>query len=84
MTIGALIGMAAHADGLHVSVLDMAGLAQKGGSVWSHVRIAAAADALQGLHVGAGQADCCSPATWSLRRGMRRSRCCAAGRRAWC
>ena len=57
VTIGALIGTAAHADGLHVSVLDMAGLAQKGGSVWSHVRIAAAADALQGLHVGAGQAD---------------------------
>ncbi|MBN9511585.1 MAG: indolepyruvate ferredoxin oxidoreductase family protein [Alphaproteobacteria bacterium] len=57
VTIGALIGTAAHADGLQVSVLDMAGLAQKGGSVWSHVRIAASADALQGLHVGAGQAD---------------------------
>jgi indolepyruvate ferredoxin oxidoreductase len=57
VTIGALLGTAAHADGLHVSVLDMAGLAQKGGSVWSHVRIAASADALQGLHVGAGQAD---------------------------
>jgi indolepyruvate ferredoxin oxidoreductase len=57
VTIGALLGTAAHADGLHVSVLDMAGLAQKGGSVWSHVRIAAASEALQGLHVGAGQAD---------------------------
>ena len=40
VTIGALLGMAAHIEGKGVSVLDMAGLAQKGGAVWSHIRIA--------------------------------------------
>jgi indolepyruvate ferredoxin oxidoreductase len=40
VTIGALIGMAAHLEGKGVTVLDMTGLAQKGGAVMSHVRIA--------------------------------------------
>lgn len=38
-TIGALLGMAAHLEGKGCSVVDMAGLAQKGGSVVSHLRI---------------------------------------------
>ena len=41
VTIGALLGMAAHLEGKGVLVLDMAGLAQKGGAVMSHVRLAA-------------------------------------------
>lgn len=41
LTIGQWIGMAAHLEGLGLTVLDMAGLAQKGGSVFSHVVIAA-------------------------------------------
>ena len=57
VTVGALLGMAAHLDGVGVSVLDMMGLAQKGGSVWSHVRLAADAASLQGLRVGRGRAD---------------------------
>src|SRR5690606_32766883 len=40
VTIGALLGMAAHLEGRGCSVLDMAGLAQKGGAVVSHVRLA--------------------------------------------
>jgi indolepyruvate ferredoxin oxidoreductase len=40
VTIGALLGMAAHLDGKGVSVLDMTGLAQKYGAVFSHLRIA--------------------------------------------
>ncbi|HEV8680439.1 MAG TPA: indolepyruvate ferredoxin oxidoreductase family protein, partial [Stellaceae bacterium] len=40
VTIGALLGMAAHLEGKGVTVLDMTGLAQKGGAVYSHVRIA--------------------------------------------
>lgn len=40
LTIGNILGMAAHLQGLHCSVMDMAGLAQKGGAVWSRVRIA--------------------------------------------
>jgi indolepyruvate ferredoxin oxidoreductase len=57
VTVGALLGMAAHLDGVGVTVLDMMGLAQKGGSVWSHVRLAADTTALQGLRVGRGRAD---------------------------
>lgn len=41
MTVGALIGTAAHSEGKGCGVLDMAGLAQKGGSVWTHIKIAA-------------------------------------------
>jgi indolepyruvate ferredoxin oxidoreductase len=39
VTLGALLGMAAHLEGRGASVLDMTGLAQKGGAVISHVRI---------------------------------------------
>jgi indolepyruvate ferredoxin oxidoreductase len=39
LTIGALLGMAAHLDGKGCSVLDMTGMAQKGGAVTSHIRI---------------------------------------------
>ena len=40
VTIGGILGMAAHLEGKGVGVLDMAGLAQKGGAVYSHMRIA--------------------------------------------
>jgi indolepyruvate ferredoxin oxidoreductase len=39
LTIGALVGMAAHLDGKGCTILDMTGMAQKGGSVTSHIRI---------------------------------------------
>ena len=39
LTIGALLGMAAHLDGKGCTVLDQTGMAQKGGSVTSHIRI---------------------------------------------
>ena len=57
VTIGALIGMAAHIDGKGVTVLDMTGLAQKGGSVYSHVRIADNPDQLHAVRVAAGEAN---------------------------
>ncbi len=57
VTIGALLGMAAHLDGSHVTVLDQMGMAQKGGSVFSHIRLAGEAEHLHGLRVGRGQAD---------------------------
>src|SRR5256886_2681668 len=40
VTIGALLGMAAHIEGKGAAALDMTGLAQKGGSVYSHIRLA--------------------------------------------
>jgi len=39
LTVGALAGMAAHLDAKGCTVLDMTGMAQKGGSVTSHIRI---------------------------------------------
>lgn len=57
VTIGALLGMAAHLEGKGVVVLDMAGLAQKGGAVMSHVRIAANPDVLHAARVPDHQAD---------------------------
>ena len=57
VTIGALLGMAAHLEGKGVSVLDMAGLAQKGGQVLSHVRIGATPGDLHAARISHGGAD---------------------------
>ena len=57
VTIGALLGMAAHIENKGVSVLDMAGLAQKGGAVWSHVRFAETPEQLHAARVAAGEAN---------------------------
>jgi indolepyruvate ferredoxin oxidoreductase len=57
VTIGALLGMAAHLDGLGVGVLDMAGLAQKGGSVWSHLRFGKTPADITSIRVATGCAD---------------------------
>jgi indolepyruvate ferredoxin oxidoreductase len=56
VTIGALLGMAAHVEGKGVTVLDMTGLAQKGGAVMSHVRIAENQDRLHSTRIATGEA----------------------------
>jgi indolepyruvate ferredoxin oxidoreductase len=56
VTIGAILGMAAHLEGKAAAVLDMAGLAQKGGSVYSHIRIAVSPDAIHAVRIAAGEA----------------------------
>ena len=57
VTISALIGMAAHVDGKYVTVLDVAGLAQKNGAVYAHVRVADTPDALNAVRIAAGGTD---------------------------
>jgi len=57
VTIGQLLGMAAHLEGKGVSVLDMAGLAQKGGAVFSHVQIAPRQQDLFATRIAMGDAD---------------------------
>jgi indolepyruvate ferredoxin oxidoreductase len=57
VTLGALIGMAAHLDGKGVTVLDMTGLAQKGGAVSSHVRICDDPAAIHAVRIATGEAD---------------------------
>jgi indolepyruvate ferredoxin oxidoreductase len=57
VTIGALMGMAAHIEGKGATVLDQLGMAQKGGAVVSHVRIGASPEALHAVRLGAGGAN---------------------------
>jgi indolepyruvate ferredoxin oxidoreductase len=57
VTIGALLGMAAHLEGKGCSIMDMTGLAQKGGAVFSHVRIASRPEEIHAVRVAAGNAD---------------------------
>ncbi|MBC7623345.1 MAG: indolepyruvate ferredoxin oxidoreductase family protein [Aeromicrobium sp.] len=57
VTIGALLGMAAHLENKGVAVLDMTGLAQKGGSVYTHVRIAKSPDDIFAVRIAAGEAN---------------------------
>lgn len=57
VTIGALLGMAGHLEGKGATVLDQTGLAQKGGAVTTHVRIARAPDDIHAVRIAAGEAD---------------------------
>ncbi len=57
VTIGAVLGMAGHLEGKGVAVLDMAGLAQKGGSVYTHVRLAKTPEDLHAVRIAAGEAN---------------------------
>ena len=57
VTIGAILGMAAHLEGKGLGMIDMAGLAQKGGAVYSHVRLANTQDDIHAIRVSAGSAD---------------------------
>ena len=57
ITIGQIVAVAAHIEGKAAQVLDMSGLAQKGGQVTSHVQIATSADDLHATRVGTAAAD---------------------------
>jgi indolepyruvate ferredoxin oxidoreductase len=57
VTIGAIIGMASHLEGKACGIIDMAGLAQKGGAVYSYLRIAERPEDIHAIRVAAGAAD---------------------------
>jgi len=57
VTIGALIGMAAHLESKGATVLDQTGLAQKGGAVTCHLRIAKTPADIHAVRIAAGEAD---------------------------
>ena len=57
VTIGGVLGMAAHLEDKGVGIIDMAGLAQKGGAVYSHIRIANSPDDIHAIRMAAGGAD---------------------------
>ena len=57
VTIGGVLGMAAHLEGKGVGIIDQAGLAQKGGAVYSHIRIARRPEDIHAIRVAAGECD---------------------------
>ncbi len=57
VTIGALMGMAGHLEGRGATVLDQTGLAQKGGAVTTHIRIAPKPADIHAVRIAAGEAD---------------------------
>ena len=57
VTIGALLAMAAHLENKGATTMDQTGLAQKGGAVTSHVRLAKSPDAIHTVRLGAAHAD---------------------------
>ncbi len=57
ITIGSLLGMAAHLDGKGVVTQDAGGLAQKGGATWSHIQIANRPEAIYTTKVDTAKAD---------------------------
>ncbi len=57
VTIGALMGMAAHLEGKAASIVDSLGMSQKGGAVVSHVQFAARREDIVATRLNAGAAD---------------------------
>ena len=57
VTIGAVLAMAAHLDGKGAGMMEMAGLAQKGGAVHIHCRIAEKPADISAIRVSVGEAD---------------------------
>lgn len=57
ITIGQLLGMAAHLEGKGVVTQDAGGLAQKGGATWSHIQIANRPEAIYTTKVDTAKAD---------------------------
>jgi indolepyruvate ferredoxin oxidoreductase len=57
VTIGALLAMAAHLDGKAAGVMEMAGLAQKGGAVHIHCRIGETPEDITAIRVALGECD---------------------------
>lgn len=57
VTVGAVIAMAAHIDGLAMSTFDMTGVSQKNGAVYSHLKIANDVRLLESGRIALGGAD---------------------------
>lgn len=57
ITIGAVLAMAAHLEGKGASMMEMAGLAQKGGAVHIHCRLANSPKDISAIRVSVGECD---------------------------
>ena len=58
VTIGAVLAQAAQIDGKGAGMMEMAGLAQKGGAVNIHLRLAERPEDISAIRVAVGEADC--------------------------
>ena len=58
VTVGAVLAMAAHLDGKGAGMMEMAGLAQKGGAVHIHLRVSERPEDISAIRVAVGEADC--------------------------
>ncbi len=77
ITIGQLLGMAAHIEGKGIVTQDAAGLAQKGGATWSHVIVANTQADIRTTRVGMATADLifgCDPIVSAGKETMLRMR----------
>jgi indolepyruvate ferredoxin oxidoreductase len=77
ITIGQLLGVAAHLEGKGVVTQDAGGLAQKGGATWSHVLIASSQDAIRTSRVSMAAADLiigCDPIVAAAKETLLRMR----------
>lgn len=82
ITVGAIVAMAAHLDGLEVAELDFTALAQKGGSVMCHLRLGRAGAPINQPRIDWGEADgvimgdlivgCLPDSLGTIRRGTTR------------
>jgi len=57
VTVGAVLAMAARVEGKGAGMIEMAGLAQKGGAVQIHMRLAEEAGDINSIRVSVGEAD---------------------------
>ena len=57
VTVGAVLAMAAHVEGKGAGMMEMAGLAQKGGAVHIHCRFADIPEDISAVRVAVGEAD---------------------------
>jgi indolepyruvate ferredoxin oxidoreductase len=77
ITIGQLLGVAAHLDGRGIVTQDAGGLAQKGGATWSHVMIGASQSDIRTTRVSLAAADLvigCDPIVTVAKETMLRMR----------
>jgi indolepyruvate ferredoxin oxidoreductase len=77
ITIGQLLGMAAHMEGKGIVTQDSAGLAQKGGATWSHVLVAENQNDIRTTRVGTATADLivgCDPIVTASKETLLRMR----------
>ena len=77
ITIGQLLGMAAHMEGKGIVTQDAAGLAQKGGATWSHVLVANQQNDIRTTRVGMATADLifgCDPIVTASKETLLRMR----------